>query len=143
MVSCEKFMVNQSKIHDLISWKLWKSSGAVGDRLESKRRAFRREYKKDLVSSGNLSTEEIKWLSEFEFDEDAVTLDEQARKCYLKVKAERPERAAQMMEDLNGMLGKDRYSISDVGRLTGVIRNYISGFVLTHEERTFSESSLR
>lgn len=131
-------MVNQSKINDPRFWAVWRASGAVGDYHAAEKRKYISGFRHYQEVLGNLAMPEIEELEKFEFHVGASTIEEQVRRYYLKVKSEKPDKAAQMLEEVNPILKKGVSDLPDVEKLCRTLYNHISGFVIIHDGGIYS-----
>jgi hypothetical protein len=92
-----------------------------------------------LKSLGNLSESEIEELLTLEFV-DQLTVSQQLRRYYLKLKSEKPAKAEQMWAAIPRSYKRRVTSRKAVKRLCATLYCYWSGFVLHFNGRTYSVS---
>jgi len=134
--------INQSKINDPRFWAKWKAAGAVGNIYDSAdKRGAISQYRHQQEVIGNLTKPDIKELERFEFREGPSTIDQQVRRYYLKLKSDRPDKAAQMLANTAPILQKGVHSVYDVQELCTQLYKHWSGFLIRYQGESYTMHS--
>ncbi len=134
-------MINQSQINDPRFWSRWKASGAVGNlesaiRRQSKEQ-YQEQYRAQLQTLGNLTSQEIDELIGFEF-KGPSSVDEQVRRYFLRFKSEEPDSAAQMIAETDPILQEGIHSVDDVKTLCLTLYKHMSKFIICYEKTNYT-----
>ena len=82
---------------------------------------------------GNLSSGEIEEIIGYDFIAGPDTVRKQVRRYYLQIKSRRPEKAAQLLSEVEPLLKKGVQTEQEVHDLSIVLDRYMHGFVIFPE----------
>lgn len=109
---------------------------------ESRRLRAQREAEERWQSFGNLTDNEIKELSGYEFRRAPNTLRKQLRRYRLLLKVEKPERADAMWNDLSVVDYRNPTEVVVV-QCCHILYRYWSGFILHFDGKKYTKTSRR
>ena len=89
---------------------------------------------------GNLTEDEIREYSNFEYELGPITITDQLRRYYLKIKEDDPVWAEQLHFELP-TFKEEELTEGTIITLCHVLYKYISGFVLVFHNQCYSTSS--
>lgn len=100
----------------------------------------RKRFEVQLRTLGRLTEEEIRELSDFEYEAGPETVTAQLRRYYLKLKAEQPERADVMWDELP-VIDDRVLTEEEVIALCHILYRYWSGFIIYFQGKSYTKSS--
>ena len=97
-------------------------------------------WRKSWKTSGYLTEPEIEELLKLEFADVPLSVPQQLRRYYLKLKVERPAKATQLWNAIPRTYKRRVTSKKAVKRLCAILYKFWNGFVIQFGRRTYSVS---